>query len=147
MSGLPQRRDEYSRVSSWSLYVSTGLLWIVAPSVELEILVGVLLLDSNNNNNNHNNIFRINRDDETLVKSGKFKDYVSSWKFEKNGCKLSSRFFGLGVFACFSCAHVPGCVIGRYCGSSGDNDWKIRICVSLPSSICCVLGLMPCQQR
>ena len=39
--------------------------------VELEILVVGLLRDSNNNNNNNNhNIIRMNRDDETLVKSG-----------------------------------------------------------------------------
>ena len=45
------------------------------------MLVVVLLLDdnsNNNNNNNHNNILRINRDDVTLVKSGKFKDCVLS---------------------------------------------------------------------
>ena len=50
------------------------------PGVESVMMVVVLLLDGNNNNN-HNNIFRINRDDVTLVKSGKFKDCVLSWMF------------------------------------------------------------------
>ena len=85
--------------------------------------------NNDNNNNNNHNIIRMNRDDETLVKSGKFKDCVLSWKFGKNVCKLSARIFGIGVFGFFSCVHVPGCAIGCYCGSSGDNDWKIRICV------------------
>ena len=52
--------------------------------VELEILVVGLLRHSNNNNNNNNvhNTIGMNRDDATLVKSGKFKDYVLSWKFD-----------------------------------------------------------------
>ena len=81
---------------------SARLLWIVVLSVELEILVVGLLRDSNNNNNNNNhNIVRMNRNDETLVKSGKFKDCVLSWKFEKNVCKLSARIFGIRVSSWF----------------------------------------------
>ena len=49
-------------------------------------------------------------------------------------------FLVLAFFSGFSCdpvrcvvtllrVHVPGCAIGWYCGSSGDNDWMIRICV------------------
>ena len=98
---------------------------------ELEILVVGLLRDSNNNNNNHN-IIRMNRDDETLVKSGKFKDCVLSWKFEKNVCKLSARIFGIRVSSWFFPASTFLSVTGCYCGSSGNNDWKIRICVFCP---------------
>ena len=122
---------------------SASLLWIVVLSVELEILFVGLLRHSNNNNNNNNNVHNtigMNRDDATLVKSGKFKDCVLSWKFGKNVCKLSARILGIGVFLVFSCdpvrcvvtllrVYVPGCAIGWYCGSSGDNDWMIRICV------------------
>ena len=63
-------------VSLCSLQV---LLWIVVLSVELEIVfVGLL----HHSNNNVHNTIGMNRDDATLVKSGKFKDYVLSWKFD-----------------------------------------------------------------
>ena len=65
------------------------------------MLVVVLLLDSNNNNN-HNNIIRINRDDVTLVKSGKFKDCVLSWKFGKKRLQVQCTNFGIGVLLVFS---------------------------------------------
>ena len=60
------------------------LLWIVVLSVELEIWsVGLLRHSNSNNNNNNNNVhntIELNRD-ATVVKSGKFKDCVLSWKF------------------------------------------------------------------
>ena len=83
---------------------SASLLWIVVLSVELEILFVGLLRHSNNNNNNNNNVHNtigMNRDDATLVKSGKFKDCVLSWKFGKNVCKLGTRILGSGVFLLF----------------------------------------------
>ena len=88
--------------------LSASLLWINRAEDGLEILVVGLLRDSNNNNNH--NIIRMNRDDETLVKSGKFKDCVLSWKFEKNVCKLSARIFWYSrFFLVFSCVHAPVC--------------------------------------
>ena len=66
----------------------------------LEISVVGLLRDSNNNNNNNHNMIRMNRDDETWVKSGKFKDCVLSWKL-KNVCKLGARIFGICVSSWF----------------------------------------------
>ena len=61
----------------------------------LEILVVGLLRDSNNNNNH--NIIRMNRDDETLVKSGKFKDCVLSWKVKKR-LQAQCTYFLVFVF-------------------------------------------------
>ena len=112
-------------VLSWSLYVPCKfLLWIVVLSVELEILFVGLLRHSadNNNNNNVHNTIGMNRDDATLVKSGKFKDCVLSWKFGENVCKLGTRILGSGVCSDFSCdpvrcvvtllrVHVPGSAI------------------------------------
>ena len=99
--------------SPWCVSVSTSLLWIVVPSVELEMLVVVLLLDGNNNNNN-NNILRINRDDVTLVMSGKFKDCVLSWMFGQKTVASSVHKFWYRRLVCFFRAHVPGCVNGQY---------------------------------
>ena len=107
---------------------SASLLWIVVLSVGLEILVVGLLRHSNNNNNNIHNIVRMNRNDATLVKSRKFKDCVLSWKVGKTFASAVHVFLGL-VFSVFFCVHVPGCEIEWYCGSSGDNDLMIRICV------------------
>ena len=59
-----------------------------------------LLRHSNSNNNNNNkvhNTIGLNRD-ATLVKSGKFKDCVLSWKFGKNVCKLGMRILGSVLF-------------------------------------------------
>ena len=60
---------------------SASLLWVVVLRVWFEIWVVGLLRHSNNNNNNNNNnnihnTVRMNRHDATLVKSGKFKDWV-----------------------------------------------------------------------
>ena len=96
----------------------------------LEILVVGLLRDSNNNNNH--NIIRMNRDDETLVKSGKFKDCMLSWKIEKNVCKLNARIVWYSCFFLVFPASTLLFVTGYYCGFSGNNDWKIRICVICP---------------
>ena len=64
------------------------------------MLVVVLLLDGNNNN--HNNILRINRDNVTLVKSGKFKDSVLSWMFGQKRLQVQCTNFGIGVLFVFS---------------------------------------------
>ena len=85
------------------------------PGVESVIMVFVLLLDGNNNNNNHNNILRINRDDVTLVKSGKFKDCVLSWMFGKKLLRVQCTNIGICVLFVF-CAHVPCCVNGQCYG-------------------------------
>ena len=47
----------------------------------------------------------------------------------QNVCERSARILRIGVFSGLSCVHVPGCEIEWYCGSSGDNDLMIRICV------------------
>ena len=98
--------DEYPRSLSWLLYVVCKFVVDRRTEDVLEILVVGLLRDSNNNNNiinnnNNHNIIRMNRDDETLVKSGKFKDCVLSWKFEKKFASSVHVFFGIRVSSWF----------------------------------------------
>ena len=45
----------------------------------------------------------------------------------KNVCKLGARISGICVLTCFFPASMFLFVTGCYCGSCGNNDWKIRI--------------------
>ena len=99
------------------------------------MLVVVLLLYGNNNNGNHNNILRINRDEVTLGKSGKFKDCVLSWMVGKKRLQVQCTNFGIGVL-CFFRAHVPGCVNGQYfwcIGAAFLREFDVQIARCGPS--------------
>ena len=103
------------------------------------MLVVVLLLDSNNNNNNHNNILR-----SIIGQERKVQGLCVELEVRQKRLQVQCTNFGIGVLLVFFCAHVPGCVIGRYFGSSGDDLEDPYLCV-LPSSICRFLDLMPCK--
>ena len=119
------------------------------------MLVVVLLLDdnsNNNNNNNHNNILRINRDDVTLVKSGKFKDCVLSWMFGKKLLQVQCTNIGIGVLFVFSAlTFLAVCmdnVVVYWCGLSP----RMKLMLNLQdlnhlNSEVCAKSVVGCQSR
>ena len=61
----------------------------------------------------------------------------------KNVCKLDARISGICVSTWFFPASMFLFVTGCYCGSCGNNDWKIRFCAFLSSSIGRFMDVMP----